>query len=82
MIRNVFYAYLYHTLCCFQGSQRTTELMDKKGRESVCCPRTTNNPCAYVNGRVAGSQLHTRFPNCQGSKTMVLAKTKGIQVKG
>lgn len=28
--------YLYHTLCCFQGSQRTTELMDKRGRERVC----------------------------------------------
>lgn len=54
----------------------------ERQRESVCCPRTTNNPREYANGRVAGSQLHTRFPNCQGSKTMVLVKTKGIQVKG
>lgn len=36
MIRNVSYAYLYYTLCCFQGSQRTTGLMDEKGREREC----------------------------------------------
>lgn len=60
---HVFTSCLYYTLCCYQGSQRTVELMDNKGRENIYCPRTTNNPLAYVNGSDAGSQTHASFPN-------------------
>lgn len=55
--------------------------MEKKGRERVHFLRTTNNPHAYVDGRVAGSQPHDSFPNYHDSKTITLIKTKVNQVK-